>query len=126
MSATTLLSAAEYLKRADVRTVAELLSDDDEPIATASVAAHANLTAALLGGSHDVEGRLVASGRYTAAGLAALTGTALGALYDLITPFVTARLYERRPDKKPQNFTSLMNKARWDLEAYGYGDKTLA
>lgn len=126
MSATTLLPAAEFLKRADQRTVAKLCSDTDEAVEAGALAADPNLAAALLAASGDVEAALVSTGRYTAAQLQALTGTALAALYDLIAPFAVVKLYDRRPDRKPPDFGPGLVKAQWDLERYRWGDRVLA
>lgn len=123
MSASSLLSFAEFGKRYDTRPLADLFSVNDKPVN--SLSSNAGMTAALNGASHEVEGALVASGRYTAAGLAALTGTAQAALFDLIAPFVLVHAYRFRPERRPLNFQETVNVARADLFAYCMGDKTL-
>ena len=47
-SATTLCGVAEFLKRCDERSVAELVSDTNTPVDVSSLATDVNLAAALL------------------------------------------------------------------------------
>lgn len=95
----TLLSAAEFLKRCDLRTVADLCSDTDEPVAEASLAADPNLAAALLDATGEVEAAAMRGGRYTPADLAALTGATQARMRRMIARITMGLLYERRPDK---------------------------
>lgn len=88
----------EALKRADQRLLCELCSDQGSAVAASSLLTNANLAAALLDASGDLEAALLVGGRYTPADLAALTGAALGKLYRLITRLAVCYLYERRPD----------------------------
>lgn len=100
-SATTLCSVAEFLKRCDRRTVCDLVSDAETPVDAASLATDANLAAALLDATGDVEAAAMKGGRYSPADLAALTGAALGRLLRLVSRLAMVYLYERRPDKGP-------------------------
>lgn len=97
-SATTYLSAAEYLKRADLRTVGDLCSDTGSRIASGALPSDANLAAALLDASGLVEQACLVTSRYLPVDLAALTGAAQGALFRLLSRLTTCLLFERRPD----------------------------
>lgn len=100
-SSSTLLSASEFLKRCDKRTVADLVSDTGTAADVGTLSADTNLAAALLDATGEVEASAMKGGRYRPADLAALTGAALGRLYRMITRLTLVYLYERRPDKGP-------------------------
>ena len=100
-SATTLLSAAEYLKRRDWRRVADLVSDTDARPTEASLASNANLAACLLDATGVCEQAALKGGRYTPADLAALTGAAQAAMYRLLTHLTDWFIADRRPADNP-------------------------
>lgn len=97
-SSTTYLGVSEFLKRADARTVGDLVSDDGTRVASSSLSGNANLAAALLDASGEVEAAAMKGARYTPADLAALTGAGQARLYRLVTRLTLVYLYERRPD----------------------------
>lgn len=98
-SSTTYLSATQFLLRVDRRTVADLCSDTGTAVDADALAADANLAAALLDASGEVEAAAMKGARYTPSDLAALTGAAQARLFRLITRIALGLLYERRPDK---------------------------
>lgn len=100
-SATTLCGVAEFLKRCDERSVAELVSDTNTPVDVSSLATDVNLAAALLDATGEVEAAAMHGCRYRPDDLAALTGAAQGRLQRLIARLALVYLYERRPDRGP-------------------------
>lgn len=99
-NATTLLPVSEFLKRADWRNVGDLVSDAGTRGTQASLTSDANLAAALLGATGEMEATCSAGNRYQPADLAALTGATLAYLYDLLATMTLVRLVRRRPDLK--------------------------
>lgn len=97
-NATSYLSTAEFLKRCDVRTVAQLCSDDGTEIDHTALLTNANLLAALLDASGAVESACLRGARYSPTDLAGLTGAAQGYLFRLIGRLTTCYIWERRPD----------------------------
>lgn len=110
-SSTTLLSASEYLKRVDPRTIADLVSQDGDAVGRQEdgsidlnvLAADAVLAAALVDASGDVEAAAMKGARYTPADLAAIVATqsaARGRLWRMVARLTTGLLYEQRPEGK--------------------------
>ncbi len=97
-SATSYLSAAEFLKRADLRTIGDLCSDTGSRIPAGALLTDANLAAALLDASGLVEQACLTAGKYHPVDLAALTGAGQAALFRLISRLTLCLLFERRPD----------------------------
>lgn len=97
-SATSYLSAAEFLKRADARTVGDLCSDNGTRVSVGSLSSDPNLAAALLDASGLLEMSCLRGGRYHPTDLAALTGAGQAALYRLLARMTICCLHERRPD----------------------------
>lgn len=100
-NSSTLLTAAEFLKRIDKRTVADLVSDTGEAVDVSTLSADANLNAALLDATGEVEASGMKGGRYRPEDLAALTGAARARLHRMVARLTLVYLYERRPDKGP-------------------------
>lgn len=94
----TLLSVSEYLKLADQRTVARLVSDTGEAVTAGSLTSDANLAKALLAATGEIEAACLVGGRYSPTDLAGLTGAAQAYLHTLVADITTIRLYRRRPD----------------------------
>ncbi len=97
-SAASYLTAAEFLKRADLRTVGDLCSDTGTRITAAALLTNDNLTAALLDASGILEQAMLRGQLYQPVDLAALTGAGQAALFRLLTRLTTCLLFERRPD----------------------------
>ncbi len=97
-SAASLLTVAEFLKRADLRTVGDLCSDTGTRITSGGLATDTHLAAALLDATGIVEQACLVAKRYLPADLAALTGAGLGSLYRLLSRLTLCLLFERRPD----------------------------
>lgn len=133
---TSLLSPAEFLKRFDIRLVADLISDTGartggSPNPNASVVqGDPNLAAALLDATGDTEAACIRGERYQPADLFNLanglnpgqtTSAAQGRLFRLIGRLAMCYLYERRPDKGPIPETY---KIAWDhLDALAAGEQ---
>lgn len=99
------LTAAEFLKRKDWRTIADLCSDDDRRPATAAAfladaTKLANLQALLDDAAGMVEAACLKGNCYTPEDLAALTGVGQKLLYRLIADLTEGYAIERRPDRK--------------------------
>ncbi len=99
-SATSYLSAAQFLLRIDWRTVADLVSDDGTRVTKAALPADPNLAACLLDASGILEEACLVGGRYHPVDLAALTGAGQAALYRLLSRMTMCLLFERRPDRE--------------------------
>ncbi len=99
-SATSYLSASEFLKRVDYRSVADLVSDTGTRATQGSLSSDVNLAACLLDASGILEEACLVSGRYHPIDLAALTGAGQAALYRLLSRMTMCLLFERRPDRE--------------------------
>lgn len=102
------LTAADFLKRFDVRTTGQLCADDNtQPDATAledsNTVYGANLLAALQGASGQLESALFVSNMYAYADLQSLTGVSLEYLKDIVAGLTVRRLYYRRGGLKPSD-----------------------
>lgn len=124
-SATSYLSAAEFLKRCDKRTVGQLVSDDDNIVSGSSLLTDENLAAALLDASGDVESAATIGGKYLPVDLAALSGAALGKLYRILADVTIAYLIERRPELVTKDPPSLGRSMVW-LEQLAQGTRIFA
>lgn len=96
-SPTALLTAAEFLKRADVKRVRQLCSDTDLAIEEGALAANANLAAALIDAQGLLEAACLRGGIYSAADLANLEGASKGAMLRLLARITFCLLHERKP-----------------------------
>lgn len=94
-------SVDEVLKRIDKRTVADLVSDTGEAVEANTLTTNAELLAAMLDASGEVEAAAMKGSRYTPADLQALTGAAKARLCRILVRLTICFLYERRPDKGP-------------------------
>jgi hypothetical protein len=135
-SASGYLPPLEFLKRFDLRLIADLISDTGVRVGgspnpdPAVVAVNLNLLSALLDASGDVEAACIRGHRYQPDDLQALAGTpdnvalpsaAQSRLFRLVGRLAMCYLYERRPDKGPIPETY---KAAWDhLEALANGEQ---
>lgn len=98
------LSATEFLKRCDARTVGDFCSDTGTRATTAellnpSTAAGGNLQALLDDAAGMLESACLAGHRYEAADLASLDGVSHKLLYRILTDLTRGLMIERRPDK---------------------------
>lgn len=115
-SATAYLPASEFLKRVDVRIVAQLCSDDRTPVNTSGnppvvdvtgLATNVNLLACINDACGDLEAAAFIGEMYKAEDLQALTGMSLAKLYRILTDLTFCYLMERRPElqvTKPETF----------------------
>lgn len=109
-SSSTYCSAAEFLKRYDARTIADLCSDSGTPVGGAgaaisaiitALASDANLAEILLAASGKLEAACMAGQRYTQADLALIVGStgATGSyLKSIVADIALPMCYRRRPD----------------------------
>lgn len=127
-AASSYLTAAEFLKRADTRTVARLISDSDTAVASGSVATNDNLIAALKSASGRFEAAYLSNTNHTLAGLQAIIdedGVAANYIYEILTRLTLYYLYQRRPNMelpRPDYFKGL----DWDMQAIAFGNSVLA
>lgn len=94
----TYCPVSEFIKRFDVRTIKQLASDTDTPIADPTN--DANVLACLRDASGDLESAALMGGRYTADDLAELLGSdtnARATLYRIVAGRAFTYLRERRP-----------------------------
>ncbi len=125
-SAVTYLPAGEFVKRADLRTVGDLVSDNGVRVAAGALPSDPNLAAALLDASGVFESHLLAGGRYqpvdvqNLVGLttvpptvppAAVPNAGQGLVYRLLHDLTMHYLWERRPDLGP-----VPEKFKWTME----------
>lgn len=108
------MTELQLLQRADIRTVASLISDNGTAVGTSpgqpiplpsALVGNANLLAALTSASGDLEAVCLIGARYMAADLtqisqAANTG-AQGKMFMVLTRMTVLLLYDRRMDWKP-------------------------
>lgn len=94
----TYCPAAEFIKRFDIRTIKQLASDTDSPVADATT--DANVAACLRDASGDLEAAALVGARYTKDDLAELLSTDTNAralLYRIVAGRAFQYLRERRP-----------------------------
>jgi glutathione S-transferase len=99
-NSTTLLSAAQFVQRADVRVLGDWLADDGTRLTSAQVVASAVLAVLLKGASGELESAVMAGERYTAADLAAVAASGTNSaelLFDVVAGLTLARVWGRRP-----------------------------
>lgn len=94
-------TVAEMLKRMDKRTVADLVSDTGAAVDSSALTTNAELLAAMLDASGEVESAAMHGGRYRPVDLQALTGASKARLCRMLVRLTICYLYERRPDKGP-------------------------
>ncbi len=118
-SSTRYLPVAEFLKRIDPTTVAQLCSDDPaNPIDIGSLGINANLAAAIIDAEGEVESAALMGERYSALDLQALAAArpitaATGKLWRLISDIAWVLLWERRPNKQLPAPPSLERTQAW-------------
>lgn len=103
-SSTPYCTVAEFLKRYDWRTIAQLMSDDDQTpterttLTDDATNEGARLLTILKDASGKVEMAAFAGGAYAPADLAALTGNQSAYLARLVADIAVGMCYQRRPD----------------------------
>lgn len=115
-------TSADIAARYDVRTIGDLLADDGTRIAEAAFSANANLTAALLDASGEVEAALQQLRRYTPAELEALAGNSSGLLKRIVCKVAMGLLWERRQYIDLDKAEEGMDAARKVLEKLRKGE----
>jgi len=124
-SATSYLPAAEFLKRTDTRKVGQLCSDTNTAIPIGSLPTDANLEAALLDASGELETACLVGKKYDPVDIAALTGSGLSMVYRVLTVLAWNNLIDRRLDLNIEQHP----KTPWAeavLEALRQGDRILS
>lgn len=101
-TATAYASSDDLIKRYDVRTVCELLSDTNTPVTASSLSSNTSLSALLLGSSGWLESACTVGNRYAITDLAGLAGASLEMLKDLVCGFTMFQLWSRRPARMAQ------------------------
>ena len=119
-SSSSYMSVAEFLKRADHRTVGDLVSDTGQRVSSSNLPNNTNLLACLLDACGMVESAATVGKRYTPDDLAALTGASRGHLFRLITRLTMLMLFERRPDRELR-MPEIVQSALDDLDALARG-----
>jgi len=95
-------TVAEFLKRYDKRTVAQLASDTGVKLQPGQVATNERVLTALKGASGMLEASCTSGGTYTPEDLAALTGASAAFRDDIISDLAMGRLFLARPDREGQ------------------------
>lgn len=115
-------AVSDLIKRYDVRDIADLASDTGDAVDTASLAADANILAALADASGDIDSALLAGNRYTTDDLEGLTGNSLAKLVRLTCDIAMAFLLGRRPAHDPERLKAFEERARLLLERLRKGE----
>lgn len=127
-SSSPYISASEFLKRYDWRTIGQLLSDDDtgpdliSTLTNSATTEGERLESVLKDASGMVEIACLKGGMYTVADLEALTGNQAAILKRLVSDIAVNLCYQRRPSTNhpmPQQTQVAMNL----LDAISQGDK---
>ncbi len=118
----TLLTAAEFLKRVDARTVGDLVSDSGTRVASADLGSDGNLAACLLDATGELESACLVGGRYLPSELASITGAGLAYMRRILTWLTIVKLYERRPDME-MKLPAIAEKAELALEQLTLGQR---
>ena len=126
-------TAAQLLKRLDLRTVGDLCSDNGTRVAAGALASDPNFFAAIIDASAIIEQYATRGGVYSPGDLALLAalpdsdpggganfGVAGGALLRLMVRLVTVLLFERRPDMELKN-PWIWEQVKKDLEELAAG-----
>jgi hypothetical protein len=132
-AASSYITAAEFLKRYDYRTIARYCSDTDTAITLAALPTNVNLLALLNDASGILEMAVLRGARYTASQIANLTGVAKAARDRIIADVAICLVYERRPDifdhREPVCYTramSLIDALAEGKTIFGYATVTAA
>src|SRR5215475_13456156 len=98
-SQTAYASVEDLLLRYDSRTIGQLVSDMNTPVAADKLKANDTVLAALMDASGSLESACVAGNRYLPSDLQNLTGASQGFLKMLTCDLAMGRLVLRRPTK---------------------------
>ena len=130
-----LISDDEFAKRVDVRSIAELLTDDEtNPIwneesdfATnkTTLFAHGNYIALKHTASARVRDAMIKSGRYTVDAIYTIDELSFGAIYELVAKLMVCIAYTRRPDRRRETYPVYWDQTWANLEALKYGDESM-
>lgn len=93
--------------RYDSRTVAQLASDTNAPVALSNLGTDPNVSAAVDDAEGEVVAALLVGGRYASDDLSSLTGTAQAYLKRIICEIAMLRLLQRRPKLDPRLYEQL-------------------
>lgn len=126
ISSTTLfLPVAEFINRCDTRTVAQLASDNNTPVATASLASNDNVLAAIKDACGLLESAAYCGDKYQNEDLELIAATdchARNLMYRIITGMAEMLLLERRPDLRKEPTQGMLRATQW-LEELWNGKK---
>lgn len=89
-------TAAQLMKRYDVRILGQLVSDNGVQVGKSDLGANENLLTALADASGEIDASVLQASRYTVAQLAALTGNSANYLIRLTCTIAYGLLWERR------------------------------
>lgn len=98
-SSTPYITVDEFLRRYDLRTIGDLVSDSETRLNQSQLQSSQALLDILADAAGEVESAALADGRYTKEDLAALTGVSLQFLKRLVSDLTLWYLYQRRPDR---------------------------
>jgi len=114
-----LLTAAQFLNRADARLVGDLVSQTGTRVDPTSLLTDPVLAAALLDAQGELESACQRGQRYAPADLAALTGAGQAKLYRVLRDLCVLKLYQLRSEDVPERFARVER----ELEMLGDGEK---
>lgn len=103
-ASTPYITAANFLKRYDWRTIIQLMSDDDigemerAPLLDSTTTEGGNLYEILKDASGELETAVLVGGRYSIADLQALTNNQLAYIGRIVADTAIGKCYQRRPD----------------------------
>lgn len=113
---------ADLLARFDARTVGDLAYDDDVQRTPTELATSPNLLAAIDDAAGEVGAALFQSGRYTAAQIDGLTGSAASYLKRIVCTIAMRHLFDRRPSLESAARDEVTDQARRMLEKLRRGE----
>jgi hypothetical protein len=118
-SASGLLSAADFLSRADARVVGDLVSQDGARVDPTALLTNPVLAACLLDAQGELEAACQRGLRYSPADLAALTGAGKAKLYRVLRDLTLLKLFGLRHQGPPAGYAEVEE----ELEQLGDGEK---
>lgn len=127
-SSNAYLTAADFLARKDLRSVAQFCSDDpNNPVPDGSVATNPNLLAALNAASGMLESAVLTSERYSVSDLQSLSGVSSEYMKSLLADIGMYLIMTRRPGPSPpETVVTSYEMALQALDALSRGERIFA
>lgn len=105
---------SDLASRYDIRTIGELVTDDEQELSRTAVLNHPNVLSALCDASGRVEAALRHGARYTIDDLSRLTDNSLSHLKSIVCSVAMSRILRRRPG----TYTDLLQQVSAEAEEH--------